>query len=202
MRNAKRALKYLVFGIAVVAVSPAILLVRIEGLPGRSEGVFTFFAQLMALIPGKPGTYLRATFYFGTLARSSWEIDLGFGSLCMHRKCHLEANVSTGNYCVLGHVALERNVRLASRVSIPSGKRQHLDPEGNLSADTFYEQVTIGHDSWIGEGAIILADVGNGCIVSAGAVVVHPVPAMSIAGGNPAKVLRSLAADAAHRAVS
>jgi virginiamycin A acetyltransferase len=41
----------------------------------------------------------------------------------------------------------------------------------------------------VGEGAIIMADVGSRCIVSAGAVVIKPAPDASVLGGNPARVL-------------
>ena len=50
--------------------------------------------------------------------------------------------------------------------------------------------VTIGEGAWIGTGAIVLADVGPGTIVAAGAVVTKPLPANVIAGGVPAKVIR------------
>ena len=45
---------------------------------------------------------------------------------------------------------------------------------------------------WIGEGAIVMADVGEGAIISAGAVVVTPIPKGAVAGGNPAKILKYL----------
>ncbi|MBM1633467.1 CatB-related O-acetyltransferase [Sulfitobacter mediterraneus] len=50
----------------------------------------------------------------------------------------------------------------------------------------------IGNDVWIGQGARILpgANIGDGVIVGAGAVVAGRVPAYSIIGGNPARVLR------------
>ncbi len=51
----------------------------------------------------------------------------------------------------------------------------------------------IGHDVWIGYDALIMPGVkiGNGAIVAARAVVVKDVPAYTVVGGNPAKVLKS-----------
>lgn len=52
--------------------------------------------------------------------------------------------------------------------------------------------VVIGNDVWIGYGAILLAGVtvGDGAIIGAGAVVTKDVPAYSIVGGVPAKLIR------------
>jgi hypothetical protein len=52
--------------------------------------------------------------------------------------------------------------------------------------------VTIGDDVWIGAGAVIVDGVriGSHSIVAAGAVVTKDVPAYSIVGGNPARVIR------------
>jgi acetyltransferase-like isoleucine patch superfamily enzyme len=51
--------------------------------------------------------------------------------------------------------------------------------------------VTIGAGAWIGTSAIVLADVGKGTVVAAGAVVTKPLPDNVIAAGVPAKVIRS-----------
>ena len=51
----------------------------------------------------------------------------------------------------------------------------------------------IGHDVWIGQGAIILPGcktVGTGSIIGAGSVVTKDVPPYAIVTGNPAKILR------------
>jgi acetyltransferase-like isoleucine patch superfamily enzyme len=50
--------------------------------------------------------------------------------------------------------------------------------------------VTVGAGAWIGTGAIVLADVGKGTVVAAGAVVTKPLPDNVIAAGVPAKVIR------------
>ena len=51
----------------------------------------------------------------------------------------------------------------------------------------------IGHDTWIGHGAIIMpaVSVGTGSVIGAGAVVTHDVPPYAIAVGVPARVVKS-----------
>ncbi len=50
----------------------------------------------------------------------------------------------------------------------------------------------IGHDVWIGHGAVILPGVkiGNGAVIGAGAVVSKDIPEYAIAAGIPAKVIK------------
>ena len=50
----------------------------------------------------------------------------------------------------------------------------------------------IGHDVWLGDGAILLpgARIGCGAIIGAGAVVGGTVPDYAIVAGNPARVIR------------
>lgn len=52
--------------------------------------------------------------------------------------------------------------------------------------------VVIGHDVWIGQGAMILSGVtvGNGAVVAARSLVVDDVPPYAVVGGNPARIIR------------
>lgn len=55
----------------------------------------------------------------------------------------------------------------------------------------------VGNDVWIGYDCLIMPGVtiGNGAIISSRSVVVSDVPAYSIVGGNPAKVIRQRFSD-------
>ncbi len=51
----------------------------------------------------------------------------------------------------------------------------------------------IGHDAWLGQGAIITPGckrVGIGAVVGAGAIVTKDVPNFAVVGGNPARIIR------------
>jgi phosphonate metabolism protein (transferase hexapeptide repeat family) len=52
--------------------------------------------------------------------------------------------------------------------------------------------IHIGHDVWIGHGAIVLPgrNIGTGAVIAAGAIVTRDVPAYTIVGGNPARVIK------------
>jgi phosphonate metabolism protein (transferase hexapeptide repeat family) len=52
--------------------------------------------------------------------------------------------------------------------------------------------VHIGHDVWIGHGAVVLPsrNVGTGAVIAAGAIVTKNVPAYTIVDGNPARIIR------------
>ncbi len=52
--------------------------------------------------------------------------------------------------------------------------------------------VSIGHDVWIGHGAVVLPgrSVGTGAVVAAGAIVTKDVAPYTIVAGNPARPIR------------
>src|SRR5580704_13045007 len=66
------------------------------------------------------------------------------------------------------------------------------DDEQELFAWRRARRVTIGHDVWIGHGAIVLPGrrIGDGAAIAAGAVVTKDVAPYAIVAGNPARLIR------------
>lgn len=72
-----------------------------------------------------------------------------------------------------------------------------LHPAARNSLYEYGIGVTIGDNVWIGGGAIVLPGVhiGSGSVIGAGSVVTKDVPAMSLAAGNPCRVIREIIAE-------
>jgi acetyltransferase-like isoleucine patch superfamily enzyme len=159
-----------------------------------SEGVFDFSAKLLSLVPGLPGQYLRTSFYMVTLRKCHYDLLVGFGSFFSHPDATVGRRVGLGAYSIVGSVDIEPDVLISSRVSIISGKYQHGGGlRNNLdwrSAVPRFERIRIGHGCWIGEGAVVMANLGARSIVSAGSVVTKHSPEEVMAIGNPARFIK------------
>ena len=112
-----------------------------------------------------------------------------------------EAPVSIGNFC-----SFAPGVLLMAHTDHPTdypstfpfrtlifGPAAHPERRVHPNVDAVTRgPITIGHDVWIGQNAIVLSgrSIGTGAIIGACAVVAHDVPPYAIAVGNPARVVR------------
>jgi acetyltransferase-like isoleucine patch superfamily enzyme len=158
---------------------------------GRVKEVYSFWASLLALIPGVPGSYIRVAYAHLTLEACSLDSCIEFGSFFAHAQSRVGRDVYIGAYCVLGRAQIGDRTHLASGVQILSGGRQHpRAADGRLlpSDESAFETIHIGTDCWIGAGAIVMADVGERSTIGAGSVVTRPIPPDVVAVGSPARV--------------
>ena len=101
-----------------------------------------------------------------------------FINACCHFQDH--GGVTIGDGCQIGH-----NVVFATlNHGIPAEDRVH----------TYPKPIVLGKNVWVGSNSTILqgVTVGDNAIIAAGAVVTKDVPAGTIVGGVPAKVIRSI----------
>jgi virginiamycin A acetyltransferase len=190
----KKILKTIVGGLALVAVLPCWLGFLLGSpLLGRQQA-FLGWTQALSLLPGLSGIYLRRAFYRLVLPRCGADSCISFGVIFSHPTAEVGRTVYVGPYCCLGDVTLEDDVLVGSHVSIANGGSQHgidrLDIPVREQPGS-YPRVTIGRDTWIGDRAVVLADVGMHCVIGAGSMVKDPIPDYAIAVGVPARVIGS-----------
>jgi acetyltransferase-like isoleucine patch superfamily enzyme len=189
-------IKRLANGVFAVALSPAVMAFEAEqAFAGteRADAVFQAYSQALSLVPGLSGEFARRAFYEATLPRCGRDFTVGFGTVLSKRDVEVGDRVYVGMRCTLGHVVLEDHVTIGSNVDIPSGAAQHgfADLETPIQDQAGrFAKVRIGRNTWIGNGAIVLADVGARCVVGAGSVVTRPLPEAVVAAGAPARVVR------------
>lgn len=186
--------------LALILVLPAWLFYCFGCQVLGREKTFPGWSQLVSLVPGLPGVYLRRAFYQLVLPRCAADCHLGFGAIFSHATAEVEAGVYVGPFCCLGDVTLEEDVLIGSHVSITNGSGQHGIQRLDIpirEQPGVWPRVTIGRDSWIGDRAVVMADVGRHCVIGAGAVVTKPIPDFAIALGIPARVVRFRGQDVA-----
>jgi chloramphenicol O-acetyltransferase type B len=114
-----------------------------------------------------------------------------------------------GKNCLVQSASIGKFCSIANDVCIGLGKH----PINNFSTATLFyrkintlninlidkepdfaehENIFIGHDVWIGLGAIILdgVTIGHGAVIASNAVVSKDVPPYAIVGGVPAKIIK------------
>lgn len=180
--------------VVLVLVLPLYVLLLVSELIAKTDQPFQGCSQLLSLFPGVPGNYLRQQFYRLTLAGCYDDCCIEFGTRLNQRGIEFGRRVYIGTNCCIGLCCIGDDVMLGSNVDIISGKSQHhfdrLDiPMREQGGEL--EKIVIGEDCWLGNSSVIMANVGRKSIVAAGSVVVKDLPPYSIAGGNPAKILKS-----------
>ena len=189
----KILLKKTLYFLSVLLVIPLVCVYKIAMCFTMSEKTFQGFSQFFSIIPGLPGEYLRKAFYRFALSRCADDCCISFGVIFSHPTAEVGHNVYVGPYCTLGDVTLGDDVLLGSNVDIINGVEQHgfdrLDIPIREQGGKF-PKVYIGEDTWIGNGGMIMANIGKKCIIGARSVVIKEIEDYSIAVGHPAKIIK------------
>lgn len=189
MSAPKALAKSLAKSLGLVRAAPHIACYALaRAVLGRARA-FTGASESVARIPGITGVYARQAFYRHALSRVGGDVYFGFMSLFSKADATLGHRVYIGRFCSIGWADIDDDAMLADGVQILSGRHQHgSETGGSLHENELsFTKVTIGRGAWIGANAVIMADVGEGSIVAAGAVVTRPVPANTKVAGVPAR---------------
>ncbi|WNC72536.1 acyltransferase [Thalassotalea psychrophila] len=192
MKN--KSIKKFIQIISLLIMLVVILAYKLLAYVFAKDATLTAFSQLLSLLPGKFGSYLRTAFYRFSITHCDQDAMVCFGVLLSQTKTEIHQGVYIGPQSNIGSAIIEKNCLLGSAVHILSGKKQHYFNELTMPIKEQggeYTQIRIGENSWLGNGSIIMANVGKNCIIAAGSVLFDDIPDNSIALGNPAKVVKT-----------
>jgi virginiamycin A acetyltransferase len=190
----KTFLKPILFTICAVLMAPITLLYFTFSAMLNKDNVLASYSQFLSLLPGRLGVYLRGGFYRFVFTQCSPDAVISFMVLFSQSDTEISEGVYIGAQCNIGRCSIGKNTLLGSGVHIMSGKGQHNFDDLNIPIKEqggVFEKISIGENCWLGNGAMVMANIGDGCIVGAGSVVINDIPAHSIVAGNPAKLLKN-----------
>ena len=192
--NTRAQAKKIIKTCFLLLVSPLYGLYQLLSFLGRKDSVFQSISQMISLIPGKTGVYIRAAFYRLACPNTSDEISVGFLTILSHYDTTIGKGVYIGPQCNIGKCEIGDNTLIGSGVHILSGSRQHefknieepIQAQGGI-----FEKIRIGADCWLGNACIVMANLNDHSILAAGSVLTKPSAKGDILAGAPAKRIKN-----------
>lgn len=91
-----------------------------------------------------------------------------------------------------GGVTIGDDARIATSTVIVASTHGIDDPDRRIADAWSGKGIQIGADTWLGAGVRVLdgTNIGNRCVIGAGAVVTKDIPDESVAVGMPARVVK------------
>jgi acetyltransferase-like isoleucine patch superfamily enzyme len=121
-------------------------------------------------------------------------VSMGRHSFCGY-DCEI-VNAEIGSFCsIANNVKIgggEHPYNWVSTSPVFYKGRDSVKMKYSIFERESHKRTIIGHDVWIAEGCLIKqgVSIGHGAIVGMGSVVTKDVPAYSIVGGVPAKIIK------------
>lgn len=125
---------------------------------------------------------------------------IGINHRCILSSSNPGSRLSIGDNCgfsgtsiwCFDSITIGNNVRVGANVVIMDGDAHQDDPRAGQNAP-----IVIEDNVWIGAGVMVLKGVtiGRNSLIGAGSVVVKDIPANCVAAGNPCRVIKELSKD-------
>ncbi len=162
-------------------------------LSRMSDEVFRTISEGLSFIPYLVGIIVRREFYRFALESCGENLVVAFGALFLHRGITVGNHVLVGRYSIVHYCDLGDFSMTAEHVVLNHGAHYHTSDRTDIPMafqGGLIEPISIGEDCIVHSNAVVMASVGRGSVVGAGAVVTRPVEEFSIVVGNPARLLR------------
>lgn len=145
---------------------------------------------------GRPAVDIRGRLVVGErlqLLSTLWRSELFVGEDGL---LEIGDRVFINHGCSIGaaeSIVIGSRCNIGTHVQLMDNDWHRLEPERRHERPPS-RPIVLEENVWLGSRTIVLGGVsiGEGSVVGAGSVVVHDIPARSLAVGSPAKVVRSL----------
>lgn len=191
----KRCVLYCLYCWRLIVSYPFAVVMALLALIFDLRGRYVDISWMVSLLFFRWGEDVRYYFYKLTTEGIGKNVVFKFGSICHYRKTQIGDNVLIGFHTVLGEIRIGDDVLIGSHVLFLSGNKQHgySDPEKKINEHpSARRRLQIGSDILIGSKSVIMADIGDRCIIGAGSVVTGMVPSKKVVAGNPAVIIKSM----------
>ncbi|WP_140764802.1 acyltransferase [Mesorhizobium sp. B4-1-4] len=140
-------------------------------------------------IAGKGAIELGSLVSFRGFGSRSWFHVLGNARLSIGSRSFINSGVMID---VSTAVSIGKNCLVGDCVVIQDSNYHEIDEGAGVKT----KAVVIGDNVWIGRNSIILpgVEIGDHSVIGAGSVVTKSVPPHSLVAGNPARIIREIAA--------
>ena len=157
--------------------------------------IFGFWntSVLVGNLTGPLAGKIRYAFYHKTLLSLGQNVNFMFGSNLSYQDITIGNNVRIGLGANIGLVDIGDDTLLAANCNLLSGSKMHGIEQTDIPIRLqkgVITRISIGKDCWLGANVVVMADIGDGCVIGSGSVVTKPLPPYSVAVGNPARVIR------------
>lgn len=149
-----------------------------------------------SLFINKPWDYYRNNEH--GIFKVAEKAEINCNDFAIHYGCHINVGEGANLTLKTGFMNSDCRIDCAKRITI--GEDACISTEVIIRDNDAHSiekgepvgDIIIGNHVWIGTRAVILKGVkiGDGAVVAAGAIVTHDVPAHTMVGGVPAKVIR------------
>ena len=192
MPTVKKCVKGCLWLVAAAITSPVVIWVKVLSLSG-GDSAFQGASQFLSLLPGVSGVWLRQAFYYMVIDAPWPGPRISFATTLAQRDTKFGRDVYVGSACNLGRCRVGDRTLIGTGVYVASARAHDFEDANRPIAEQGGDirQVMIGKDCWIGNAAIVMADLADGVVIGAGTVVVKPCQSNGVYVGNPAKLIKS-----------
>ncbi len=141
----------------------------------------------------------------GSCIRGSLEVQRDGGEIVIGKNCYVgdRTRIWAAESIIIGdNVLIAHNVNIFDNTTHPLDYLERREDFDGIVNHGSYEKfrtltsaaIEIANDVWIGCNSIILKGVkiGTAAVIAAGSVVTKDIPPFTLAGGNPARVIKQL----------